>query len=150
MATEQKPPIWFWILVTVLVLWEALGCYACLTQLKLGAAAMGPVDEWSLRYYAALPVWYNPVYFVATFAGLLGGLAMVLRERRAELLFWFSFAAIIAMFGYAFASTDLIAHKGLAQVLPFPLFIATVGACSIWFARLAAERGWMRQNSLRN
>jgi hypothetical protein len=47
------------------------------------------------------------------------------------------------MFGYAFAATDLIAHKGLAQVLPFPLFIAAVGAFSIWFSRLATARGWL-------
>ena len=47
------------------------------------------------------------------------------------------------MFGYAFAATDLIAHKGLVQVLPFPLFIAAVGVFSIWFTGLAMRRGWI-------
>ena len=103
---------------------------------------MGPIDDWSLKYYAALPAWYNGVYAVATFGGLVGALALLLRNRRASLLFWISFVAIILMFGYAFAATDLIAHKGLGQVLPFPLFIAAVGALSIWFATFAASRGW--------
>ena len=58
-------------------------------------------------------------------------------------LVYVSLAAIIVMFGYAFAATDLIAHKGLAQVLPFPLFIAAVGGFSIWFAGLATKRGWI-------
>ena len=111
--------------------------------LVLGAAAMGPVDDWSLKYYAALPSWYNWVYVVATFGGLLGGLALLLRERRSILLFWVSFLAVIVMFGYAFAATDLIANKGLAQVVPFPLFIAAVGAFSIWFAGMAARKGWI-------
>lgn len=48
------------------------------------------------------------------------------------------------MFGYAFAATDLIAHKGLEQVLPFPLFIAAVGVFSVWLAQLAARNGWNR------
>ena len=144
MATETKPPVWFWIVAVLLVLWEAMGCYACYTQFRLGAAAMGPVDEWSLRYYAALPVWYNWVYAAATFGGLLGGLALLARERRATILFSISLVAIIVMFGYAFAATDLIAHKGLAQVLPFPLFIAAVGAFSLWFAGFAARKGWLR------
>jgi hypothetical protein len=143
MATEVKPPVWFWIAAILLVVWEAMGCYACYTQIRLGAAAMGPVDEWSLNYYAALPAWYNGVYAIATFGGLLGGLALLLRKSWASILFWISFVAVIVMFGYAFAATDLIAHKGLGQVLPFPLFIAAVGALSIWFARFAANKGWL-------
>lgn len=143
-TTTMKPPLWFWIVTILLALWEVMGCYACVMQIKLGAAAMGPVDDWSLKYYAALPVWYNAIYVVATFGGLFGGLALLLRNRRATHLFWASFAAIVVMFGYAFVATDLIAHKGLAMVLPFPLFIALVGALSIWFAQFAAKRGWLR------
>jgi hypothetical protein len=146
-AGEFEPPVWFWIAAILLVLWEATGCYACYTQIRLGAAAMGPVDDWSLKYYAALPVWYNWVYTVATFGGLLGGLALLLRKTSASTLFWISFAAVIVMFGYAFAATDLIAHKGLSQVLPFPLFIAAVGALSIWLARLAVKRDWINSGT---
>jgi hypothetical protein len=141
MTAKAKAPLWFWIVSILLVLWEVMGCFACVQQIRLGAAAMGPVDDWSLRYYAALPAWYNWDYLVATFGGLLGGLALLLRDRRAILLFGISFVAIIVMFGYAFVATDLIAHKGLGQVLPFPLFIAAAGAFSIWFARLAVRRG---------
>lgn len=143
MIVKVKPPVWFWIVVALLLLWEALGCFACVMQIKEGAAAMGPVDDWSLRYYAALPIWYNWVYGVATFGGLVGGLALLLRNRRATPVFWISLAAIILMFGYAYAATDLIAHKGLGQVLPFPLFIAAVGAFSIWFSRFAERAGWI-------
>ena len=144
MTTEIKPPLWFWIVAILLALWEVMGCYACVLQIKLGAAAMGPVDDWSLEYYAALPFWYNAIYVVATFGGLLGSLTLLLRDKRAAPLFWASFAAIVVMFGYAFMATDLIAHKGLARVLPFPLFIALIGALSMWFTRSAAKKGWLR------
>lgn len=143
MMTRVEAPAWFRIVSILLVLWEAMGCFACVMQFRLGAAAMGPVDAWSAAYYAALPGWYNPVYAVATFGGLLGGLALILRDRRALWLFRVSLAAVIVMFGYAFAATDLIAHKGLAQVVPFPLFIAAVGVFSIWLAGHAARRGWI-------
>jgi hypothetical protein len=145
MTTENKAPVWFWIVAILLLLWEVMGCYACVSQFRLGAAAMGPVDDWSLKYYAALPGWYNWVYAVATFGGLLGAVALLLRDRRASLLFWVSFVAIVVMFGYAFFATDLIAHKGLGQVLPFPLFIAAVGGFAIWFAGFAAGKGWCRR-----
>jgi hypothetical protein len=144
MTAGMKPPIWFWIVTILLILWEAMGSYACIMQFKLGAAAMGPVDAWSLKYYSALPVWYNWVYAVATFGGLLGGLTLLLRKRMSTIIFWISFFAIVVMFGYAFFATDLIAHKGLGEVLPFPLFISAVGAFSIWLAGFAAKRGWTR------
>lgn len=143
MTTRSNPPAWYWIATVALVLWEAMGCYACIAQIRSGAEAMGPADAWSRQYYAALPVWYNGVYAVATFGGLFGGIAMLLRRRAAIALFWLSLAAVVVMFGYAFAMTDLIAHKGPAAVLPFPLFIAAVGILSIWFARMATRRGWI-------
>ncbi|MES2096333.1 MAG: hypothetical protein V4459_06210 [Pseudomonadota bacterium] len=55
MATGVKPPAWFWIVSVVLALWGAMGIWAWYMQITLGAAAMGPVDDWSSRYYAALP-----------------------------------------------------------------------------------------------
>jgi hypothetical protein len=142
MMPAIKPPVWFRVVSVLLVLWEAMGCYACVAQIRLGAAAMGPVDDWALRYYAALPAWYNAVYILATFGGLLGGGALLLRRGPAVFLYWASFIAIVVMFGYAFAATDLIAHKGLGMVLPFPLFIGAVGLFAIWLARLARKRGW--------
>ena len=144
MTDTTRPPLWFWIVTGVLALWEVMGCFACVTQIRLGAAAMGPVDDWALKYYAALPVWYNGVYAIATFGGLLGAVALLLRDGRAKRVFQVSFAAIVVMFGYAFVATDLIAHKGLGNVLPFPLFIAVVGLFSIWLAQFAAGKGWLR------
>ena len=143
MTRMIRPPLWFWIVAVLLALWQAIGCFACIQQIRLGAAAIGPVDEWSLKYYAALPVWYNWIYAVATFGGLLGCAVLIARDKRAGHLFWISFAAVIAMFGYAFMATDLIAHKGLGQVLPFPLFIAAVSAFAIWLARFSTRKGWL-------
>jgi hypothetical protein len=143
MTGPAQPTTRFWLVTIALVLWEAAGCYMCYQQFKLGAAAMGPVDDWSQRYYDALPAWYNWVYAIATFGALAGGLSLLARKRIAKALFWISLAAVVVMFGYAFAATDLIAHKGLVEVVPFPVFIAAVAAYSIWFAGDADAKGWL-------
>lgn len=142
-AADARPPRWFWIVTGLLVLWEIAGCLACISQIRMGPAAWGPVDDWARGYYAALPAWYNPVYAVATFGGLAGSLALLLRRRAAQPLLWLSLAGVVAMFGYAFAATDLIAHKGAAQVVPFPVVIAVVTVGAIGLARSAERRGWM-------
>ena len=34
-SAQLKAPAWFWIVAILLVLWEAMGCYACTMQFKL-------------------------------------------------------------------------------------------------------------------
>lgn len=143
MATGVKPPAWFWIVVVLLIAWEAMGVYACVEQFRLGADAMGPATDYDRALYASMPVWYNYVYAVATFGGLLAALALALRERRAVILYWISLIAVVVMFGYLFATTDLIAHKGAGVVLPFPAVIFALAVFAVWFAGFAAKKGWI-------
>jgi hypothetical protein len=144
MADTTKPPVWFWLVAILLVLWNAIGCYFCVEQFRLGAAsAMWEQDPYHQALYQSLPAWYNYAYAVGTFGGLLGGLALLLRERRSIILFWISLIAVIVQFGYTFAMTDLIAHEGAGKVVPFPVFIALVTLFAIWFSGMAAKKGWI-------
>jgi hypothetical protein len=59
------------------------------------------------------------------------------------LLYVLSLVGVVIQFGYVFAGTDLLAHKGAAATVPFPLFIALMGVVQIVLARLAARRGWV-------
>ncbi|MCP3733965.1 hypothetical protein M9979_03630 [Sphingomonas sp. RP10(2022)] len=141
--SDRRPPAWFGIVAVVLVIWGAVGVFACVQQLRLGAEAMGPADAYYRRLYATLPFWYNPVYAVATFSGLAAALALALRSRFAGPLFAVSLVAIVIQFGWLFAATDLIAVRGAAQVVPFPVFIAAVAAFGLWLSRHARRQGWI-------
>jgi hypothetical protein len=46
-------------------------------------------------------------------------------------------------FGYALVGTDLLAHKGAAATVPFPMFIALMACVQISLARFAAKRCWV-------
>lgn len=147
MATylKQRPPAWFWIVAILFLLWGAMGCWACYQQFRIGADAWGdPANaEYNRALYAALPAWYNYVYAIAVGTALLGALALLARSAAARLLFIVSAIAIVVQFGYAFLATDLIAHKGAAAVLPFPILILVIALVEIWFAGLARRRGWI-------
>ena len=104
--TRTRPPVWFWIVAILLLLWGLSGVFACVQQWRLGPEAMGPATNYDQILYARIPGWYNPVYAVATVGGMLAG-------------------------------------KGPANVLPFPIFIAAVAAFGIWLSRLARRRGWI-------
>ncbi len=140
---RQRPPSWYWAVAVVLTLWALMGCWALYMYLKLGATMSPTPDAWDRAYDAAIPVWFTPVYFVSILGGLLGSIALLMRSKYAHPLFIASLVGVVIQFGYSFLGTDLIAHKGAAATIPFPLFIAAVAIFQIWFAVFAKRRGWI-------
>lgn len=145
MATylRQKPALWFTVLAVLLVLWGLAGCFSLYLHVAYGPAMDPKATDWDRAYFAALPGWFTPVYAVAVGAGLLGSIALLLRSKLAQPLYIASLIAVIVQFGYVFAGTDLLAHKGPAMTVPFPLFIFAVAVFQIWIAGLARRRGWI-------
>ncbi|MGN6270409.1 MAG: hypothetical protein ACTHM0_11025 [Sphingomonas sp.] len=139
---RQRPPGWFWWISALLALWGLLGCYFCLRQFLYGADAMGPADEYRRTLYASLPAWYDYVYAVATGAALLGGLALLRRAMAARVLFVVSAIAVVVQFGWLFATTDLLAAKGVVTAI-LPLVILGIAIYSIRFAARARRFGWI-------
>lgn len=140
---RQKPPSWFVVVAAVLVLWGLMGCASLYLHIVYGPDMDPNATDWDRAFFAALPAWFNIVYVVAVGGGLLGSIALLIRSKQAVLLYILSMIAVIVQFGYIFAGTDLIAHKGAATTVPFPLFIAVVAVFQIWFAKRAERRGWI-------
>lgn len=136
----MRSPLWYHLLVVALLLWAFWSGYACIVQLRAGAAlASDPADRALL---AALPGWYWLDYAVASLGLLLGAAALLLRRRVAVAALTVSLVAALIQFGWLFATTDLLARRG-AGVLFAPLLILLVGASALQLAHLAARRGWI-------
>lgn len=140
-----RPPAWFWIVGVVLLLWGLMGCFAAYMQITTGPEAWGDVEnaEYNRQLYASLPAWFNWVYGLAVGTALVGAVALLARKAIARPIFIVSVIAVVIQFGYSFLATDLIAHKGVAMTVPFPVFILAVAVFSVWFAGLAQRRGWL-------
>ena len=95
------------------------------------------------RFMPRCPAWYNWVYAAAVGTGLLGGIALLSRSSVARTLFIVSLVAVVIQFGYSFAATDLIAHKGAAATVPFPAVHRRDRGVGVWFAGYATRRGWI-------
>lgn len=141
---KPKAPVWYYLVAVLLAAWNAIGCYFCYLQFKLGAEGMGGVPTaYDRALYASLPGWYNYCYAVGVGAGVLGALGLLVRSPIARPLLALSLLAVVIQFGYLFAMTDLIAHKGAATVVPFPAFIALVCVFALWLSGYAIKRRWI-------
>ena len=140
---RRRVPRWFGPVAILLMVWGAMGIVSCIQQVRLGAEAMGPSTAYDRMFYGALPVWYNPLFAMTVGSGFAGALALLLRSTVARQFFIVSLVGIVAMFGWVFVATDLIAHKGLAEAAGFPALILGVGVFQLWLASRARRRGWI-------
>jgi hypothetical protein len=143
MPFEQKPPVWYWIVSALFLVWGLMGCFSLYLFVTVGPTMNPDPGEWDRAYAAAIPGWYVWIYVVAVGGGTLGALALLARSRFARPLFIASIIGVVIQFGYAFLATDLIAHKGAAATIPFPLVIFVIAAVELWFAGVAQRRGWL-------
>lgn len=141
--TPSKRPTWFIATAAILLLWALAGVASFAAHVFVGEEMAAKQGEWDLAYFGALPAWFAWDYALATLAALAGAVALLMRSRFAVPLYVLSLVGVVIQFGYVFADTDLLTHKGAAATLPFPLFIALMGVVQIVLARLAAQRGWV-------
>jgi hypothetical protein len=140
----EQPPVWYFVVGGVLALWNAIGCYFCYMQFIHGADAMSDATDYDRALYASMPGWYNYIFALGVIAGLLGAIGLLTRSPAVKVLFIVSLVATVIQFGYLFATTDMIAHKGAMTVVQFPIVIVAIGAASVWFAGLAKRNEWLR------
>lgn len=138
-----RRPRWFVALAVVLLLWALAGVASFIAHVVIGQKMSAEQGPWDLAFYRALPAWFAWDYALATVAALGGAIALWMRSRHALLLYVGSLVGVVIQFGYVFGATDLLAHKGAAATVPFPLFIGLMGVVQIGVTRLAARRGWV-------
>ena len=139
----SKRPVWFVAVTIMLLLWAVAGVASFGAHVFVGEKMAAEQGAWDLDYYRALPAWFAWDYALATLAALAGAIALLVRSRHAVMLYVLSLICVVIQFGYVFVGTDLLAHKGAAATVPFPVFIALMGCVQIVLARFAAKRGWV-------
>lgn len=138
-----RVPGWYWAVAAVALLWEAMGCYAYVTQVSMDPAALARLPAEQREIWAAMPGWAIGAYAVAVWAGLLGAIGLLLRRSWAKLAFAASLIAVIVQFGWSFLATPILRSMGASAAL-FPAFILIVTALLLWFSGHSAKRGWLR------
>lgn len=139
----MKMPVWVRVVAVVLILWGIAGVFAFYQHATVGPDAMPGATDYDRAFYRARPLWFDMVYLAAVGGGFLGSIALLLRSRLAISLYVVSLIAVLIQFGYVFLATDLIAVKGAAETVPFPIVILAVALFQLWLARRARARGWI-------
>ncbi|WP_299520302.1 hypothetical protein [Winogradskyella sp.] len=138
----NKPPIWFWIVSFIALIWNSMGIHGYLSQAYKTSAYTDAYTTEQIDVMNSLPGWYTALFAIAVFSGVLGSLLLLLRKKFAKFLLILSFlAATIQMVYFLFVAdlkgVDFSDNKIMAYI------IIVFAAFLVWFSRKAHSKGWI-------
>ena len=141
MHAAQRP-MSFRVVAIVALLWNLFGLFSFYTNVTATPAVIASWPEAQQQVAAATPRWVFVAFAIATIAGVLGSLGLLLGKRWAVPVLLLSLLAILVQFGSIYALTPTWVLTGIGGAI-LPLCIGAFGLFLWWYARKAAARGWL-------
>lgn len=135
-TSTNKPPIWFWIVSVIALIWNGLGVDGYLGQAYNTERYRNSFTAEELEMAVNAPSWITAVFAIAVFAGVLGAIGLLLRKKWATIFWIISLIAVVLQMGYAFIS-DQITHLWMTLMIVVFAFIF------LWFSRKSQVKGWI-------
>lgn len=88
--STQKPPIWFWIVAIIGLIWNGMGVNHYLQQAYNTESFRNMYTQEQLDIAANTPSWVTAAFAIAVFAGFLG---FVYSSKKKNRLFFIAFVA---------------------------------------------------------
>lgn len=134
--STTKPPVWYWIVTIVALIWNAMGVNAYLQQAYNTESYRAMYTEEQLEIASNLPSYITAAFALAVFGGLLGAIFLLVRKQFAVMSFYVSLLAVIVQMGY------LLIH-GYASSIPMTIMIIVFALVFAWFAKYASSKGYL-------
>jgi hypothetical protein len=135
-------PRWFWIVSTILLLWNLMGVMAFIQNLMITAEqiALMPADEQAL--YNEMPTWATAAFACAVFGSSLGCMLLLLKKSIAlQVLIVSLLAIIIQMFHSLFIMNSVAVYGPGAMVMP--IMVMLIGVYLVFLANSAKAKQWI-------
>ena len=136
--SNNKPPVWFWIVSVLALLWNLMGVGAYLSPHFMTDEMIAELEP-QLQYEMAYehPAWYTALFALAVFGGVLASIALLIRKKWAYFLFIISFiCATIQQIYY------VMEVKGTDKIMPTMIIIVCIFL--IWFSKKAISKTWIK------
>ena len=135
-SLTNKPPIWFWIVSVIALVWNGMGVNAYLQQAYNTDGYQAMYTEAQRAIDAGAPSFITAAFAIAVFAGVLAALCLLLRKKISVKLWILSLIAVIVQMGYALIN-------GYQSDMIMTIMIIVFAFIFVWFSRHAQSRSWI-------
>lgn len=138
-----KPPVWFWIVSVIALIWNLMGAMAYLGQAYMTDEMKSAMTTEQQELMNTTPAWVTAAFAIAVWGGLLGCIALLLRKKWAKTVFVISLIAIVVQMSYSFFMTNAAEVYGTFQGMIMPLMIILVAIALLLFSKSSIAKGWI-------
>lgn len=142
MTTTVKPPVWFWIMSVIALLWNLMGVFNYLNQAFNQVAILESLDQAQREAFEGIPAWATAAFAIAVFAGLAGSIGLLLRKKWARPLFVISLIAAVAQFIHWLFISNAVEAFG-PSTYTMPIIVVIIGLYLIFFSKQGIQKGWL-------
>ncbi len=135
-SSTNKPPIWFWIVSGIALVWNGMGVNAYLQQAYNTKSYQAMYTAAQREIDANLPSYITAAFAIAVFAGVLAAICLLLRKKMSVKLWVLSLIAVIIQMGYALIN-------GYQSDTGMTIMIIVFAFIFVWFSRHSQSKGWI-------
>lgn len=143
MNTSVKPPVWFWVVSVIALLWNLLGVMNYLNQAFNQVALMEAMDQAQREVFEGIPAWATAAFAIAVFSGTLASIGLLVRKKWARPLFIVSLVAVVIQFAHWLFISNAVEAFG-PSTYGMPVVVVLIGIYLIFFAKKGIEKGWLK------
>ena len=141
--TNTKIPTWYWVVATILFLWNLMGIASFYMHVFITDEALAALPENEAALYGDYPMWTSIVFAIAVFGGALGTVGLLMKRKWAKPLFVLSLIAIVIQMYHSLFLTESMVVYGAAEALTMPILVVLIAIYEITLANKAIRNGWI-------
>lgn len=138
-----KPPVWFWVVAVIALLWNLMGVLAYLGEAFATPEMMEAMPEDQRAMIENRPAWATAAFAIAVWGGLLGSLLLVLRKGLAYMILIVSLLGVVVQMIYNLFIAESTISYGPGQVV-MAIMIPVFGIVLILIAKKGKSAGWLK------
>ncbi|APG62444.1 hypothetical protein LPB140_06170 [Sphingorhabdus lutea] len=140
---EVKPPVIFWVVASILTLWNIMGITAYLMDMMTSKDAIASMDEMTQHFASKQSLWSLSAYAIAVWAGMAGAISLLIRRKFALTAYIISFIGVMVQQYWIWFVADGQKYMVGANII-MPILVVGFAIFSIWFARQSADKGYLK------
>lgn len=144
MTTEikVKPPVWFWIVSVLALLWNLAGAMAYIGQAYMSDEVLATMSEAERNLYENQPAWVTGAFAIAVWGGTLGCIFLLLRKKWAKPVFIVSLLGLIGQLSYNYFLSEAFDTFEIVDMV-MSVMILIISIALIMFSNKAIRKNWL-------
>lgn len=140
--TKSAVPQWYWVIATVALLWNLMGCAFFGMEMFAQEAMMESMTKDQKEWARSIPDWIYFVYGLAVVTGVAGSIGLFLRKGWTITMFAICLGAVIVQMVYTMIIAGGLQVTGPAGLV-MPSLVIVISGALLWFSRFARSRSWI-------